>query len=156
LYSALVFAGGAAWRKRLNDEIGDQGDVSRLIEKRSDAELAALMNNLGGHSQPTVLDAFPKADSRQPHRFLFYTVKGFSPPFARHKDNRAGLMPPQQMDTYRQAMGVRSGHEWDKFEGLDLPAERLQSFLERVPFAAGGPRRLSAPTVDVPDELPVT
>ena len=28
LYSALVFAGGAAWRKRLNDEIGDQGDVS--------------------------------------------------------------------------------------------------------------------------------
>ena len=35
LYSALVFAGGAAWRKRLTDEIGDQGDVSRLIEKRS-------------------------------------------------------------------------------------------------------------------------
>ena len=32
LYSALVFAGGAAWRKRLNDEIGDQGDVSRLID----------------------------------------------------------------------------------------------------------------------------
>ncbi len=29
LYSALVFAGGAAWRKRLTDEIGDQGDVSR-------------------------------------------------------------------------------------------------------------------------------
>ena len=25
LYSALVFQGGAAWRKRLNDEIGDQG-----------------------------------------------------------------------------------------------------------------------------------
>src|ERR1044071_6582515 len=46
LYSALVFAGGAAWRKRLNDEIGDQGDVSKLIAKRSDDELAALMNNL--------------------------------------------------------------------------------------------------------------
>ena len=28
LYSALVFAGGAAWRKRLTDEIGDQGDVT--------------------------------------------------------------------------------------------------------------------------------
>ena len=40
LYSALVFAGGAAWRKRLIDEIGDQGDVSRLIEKRTDEELA--------------------------------------------------------------------------------------------------------------------
>src|SRR6266567_3797592 len=39
LYSALVFAGGAAWRKRLNDEIGDHGPVTRLIEARSDAEL---------------------------------------------------------------------------------------------------------------------
>ena len=61
LYSALVFAGGAAWRKRLTDEIGDQGDVSRLIEKRSDDELAALMNNLGGHDLPSVLEAFYKA-----------------------------------------------------------------------------------------------
>ncbi|HWE78180.1 MAG TPA: transketolase, partial [Pseudolabrys sp.] len=54
LYSALVFAGGAAWRKRLNDEIGDRGDVSRLIAKRTDAELAALMNNLGGHDLPAL------------------------------------------------------------------------------------------------------
>ena len=36
LYSALVFQGGAAWRKRLLDEIGDQGPVTRLIETRSD------------------------------------------------------------------------------------------------------------------------
>src|SRR6266540_1377296 len=38
LYSALVFQGGAAWRRRLLDEIGDQGDVTRLIEARSDDE----------------------------------------------------------------------------------------------------------------------
>src|SRR5262249_58214611 len=48
LYSALVFQGGAAWRKRLNDDIGDQGAVSKLIASRSDEELARLMNNLGG------------------------------------------------------------------------------------------------------------
>ena len=29
LYSALVFQGGAAWRKRLMDEIGDQGAVTQ-------------------------------------------------------------------------------------------------------------------------------
>ena len=39
LYSALTFQGGAAWRKRLLDEIGDQGAVSALIERRSDDEL---------------------------------------------------------------------------------------------------------------------
>ena len=35
LYSALVFQGGAAWRKRLIDEIGDQGAVTTLIEPRT-------------------------------------------------------------------------------------------------------------------------
>ena len=115
-----MFAGGAAWRKRLNDEIGDQGDVSRLIEKRSDDELAALMNNLGGHDLPSVLNAFHNADPERPTCFICYTVKGFGLPFAGHKDNHAGLMTPQQMETFRQAMGVRPGHEWDKFEGLSL------------------------------------
>ena len=47
LYSALVFAGGAAWRKRLIDEIGDQGEVSRLIDRRSDADLHRLMKREG-------------------------------------------------------------------------------------------------------------
>src|SRR3546814_1782596 len=43
LYSALTFQGGAAWRKRLLDDLGDQGAVSALIERRSDDELARLM-----------------------------------------------------------------------------------------------------------------
>src|SRR5450756_2791223 len=59
------------------------------------------------------------------------------------------------MEVFRQKMGVREGHEWDKFEGLASP-ERLQIFLDRVPFAAGKARRLNAPTVDVPDNLAVT
>jgi len=155
LYSALVFAGAAAWRKRLNDEIGDQGDVTRLIEKRSDDELAALMNNLGGHDLPSVLEAFHAATSDKPTCFICYTVKGFGLPMAGHKDNHAGLMTPVQMEVFRQKMGVREGHEWDKFEGLASP-ERLQSFLERVPFAVDKARRLSAPAIEVPDKLPVT
>ena len=155
LYSALVFAGGAAWRKRLNDEIGDQGDVSRLIEKRSDAELAALMNNLGGHDLPALLDAFRNATSDTPTCFICYTVKGFGLPMAGHKDNHAGLMTPAQMDVYRTAQNVREGHEWDRFEGLPLAEDKLQAFLDRVPFAAEGPRRLDAPVIEVPATLAV-
>jgi pyruvate dehydrogenase E1 component len=155
LYSALVFAGGAAWRKRLLDEIGDQGDVSRLIEKRSDAELAALMNNLGGHDMPALLDAFHDAKSDKPTCFICYTVKGFGLPMAGHKDNHAGLMTTAQMEAYRKAQGVREGHEWDRFEGLALPEAKLQMFLDRVPFAQSGDRRLDAPTIPVPDALKV-
>src|SRR5690348_1151438 len=156
LYSALVFAGGAAWRKRLNDEIGDQGDVSRLIEKRSDAELAALMNNLGGHDLPALLEAFHNATSDKPTCFICYTVKGFGLPMAGHKDNHAGLMTPAQMDTYRAAQNVREGHEWDRFEGLPVAEGKLQAFLDRVPFTTGGERRLDAPRIAVPETLAVT
>ncbi len=156
LYSALVFAGGAAWRKRLKDEIGDQGDVSRLIEKRSDAELAALMNNLGGHDLRTVLDALHAIKHDKPTCFIAYTIKGFGLPFAGHKDNHSGLMTPAQMDTFRAANAVRPGHEWDKFEGLPIPAERLQEFLKGVPFAQTAERQLNAPRIAVPDELSVT
>jgi pyruvate dehydrogenase E1 component len=155
LYSALVFAGGAAWRKRLNDEIGDQGDVSRLIAKRSDAELAALMNNLGGHDLPAVLEAFHNATSDKPTCFICYTVKGFGLPMAGHKDNHAGLMTPAQVEAYRTAQNVREGHEWDKFEGLSVAADDVQAFLDRVPFAQGGERRLKAPALPVPDKLAV-
>ena len=155
LYSALVFQGGAAWRKRLHDDIGDQGDVSALIDKRSDEELARLMNNLGGHDLPSLVEAFGKIDHDRPTCFICYTVKGFGLPMAGHKDNHAGLMTPAQMETVRAAMNIRPGHEWDKFEGLSAPADMLQSFLNRVPFAAAGERRLSAPRLPVPDMLPV-
>ena len=156
LYSALVFQGGAAWRKRLNDDIGDQGAVSKLIEKYSDDELARLMNNLGGHDLPSLLEAFGKVQHDRPTCFICYTVKGFGLPFAGHKDNHAGLMTPAQMETVRQAMNIRPGHEWDRFEGLETPEDMLQAFVDRVPFAQGGERRLRAPQVAVPDILPVT
>ena len=107
LYSALVFQGGAAWRKRLMDEIGDQGAVTKLIESRTDDELARLMNNLGGHDLPSIVEAFDKIDHDRPTCFIAYTVKGFGLPIAGHKDNHAGLMTPAQMETFRQAMNIR-------------------------------------------------
>ncbi|HZR59937.1 MAG TPA: transketolase [Xanthobacteraceae bacterium] len=156
LYSALVFQGGAAWRKHLNDALGDQGAVSKLIASRNDDELHRLMTNLAGHDLPTLLEAFGRIDHDRPVCFICYTVKGFGLPFAGHKDNHAGLMTPAQMENFRQAMDIRPGHEWDRFEGLRLPADVLQKFLDAVPFAAGGPRRLSAPHFAAPDELKVT
>src|SRR5271165_2248554 len=150
LYSALVFQGGAAWRKRLLDDIGDQGAVTRLIEKRSDDELARLMNNLGGHDLAAIINAFDSIDHDRPVCFIAYTIKGFGLPFAGHKDNHAGLMTPAQMETFRAAMKIRPGHEWDRFEGLETPEAEIQKFLDAVPFAAAGERDLKAPPIDVP------
>jgi pyruvate dehydrogenase E1 component len=155
LYSALVFQGGAAWRRRLLDEIGDQGDVTRLIEARSDEELARLMTNLAGHDLPSLIEAFGKVDHDRPICFICYTIKGFGLPFAGHKDNHAGLMTPAQTESLRAAMNIRPGHEWDKFEGLAVAPAELERFLDRVPFAAGA-RQHDAARIEVPAQLPVT
>ncbi|AWM87382.1 transketolase [Microvirga sp. 17 mud 1-3] len=154
LYSALTFQGGAAWRKRLLDDLGYQGDVTRLIERRSDEELARLMSNLGGHDLPSLLQAFESVDHDRPTVFIAYTIKGFGLPLAGHKDNHAGLLTPTQMEGYRASAKVRPGHEWDKFEGLSLPQAELERFLASVPFNAQGTRRHEAPKVPVPETLP--
>jgi len=157
LYSALTFQGGAAWRKRLLDEMGDQTDVSRLIGSRSDEELAALMTNLGGHDLPTLLDAFAEARRHdRPVCFIAYTIKGFGLPLAGHKDNHAGLMTEAQVETLRETLGIRTGYEWEPFEGLATSPHELTSFISTAPFNSGDPaRRLTAPPVSVPREFAV-
>ena len=155
LYAALCYQGGAAWRKRLNDDIGDQGAVTALIERRSDAELARLMTNLAGHDLPSLLEAFESIDHDRPVCFIAYTIKGFGLPFQGHKDNHAGLMTPAQMEAFRSAMGVRPGQEWEKFEGLAIAAKEIEAFLKRVPFAARGRRRYQGAKLPIPATLAV-
>ncbi|MDB5561456.1 MAG: transketolase [Hyphomicrobiales bacterium] len=154
VYAALTFQGGAAWRKRLEEDLGDQGAVSALLARRSDEELAALMTNLGGHDLPELLKAFEAARQHDhPVCFIAYTNKGHGLPLAGHKDNHAGLMNPPQMEIFRKAMGIRAGHEWDFFEGLDIPEAELSRFLAAVPFVQGGDRRHKAAVYPVPPSL---
>ncbi|MBY0335000.1 MAG: transketolase [Acetobacteraceae bacterium] len=155
LYSALTFQGGAAWRNALLSDLGREPGVRAIIDPLSDDELAELMNNLGGHDIETLMEAFREADALgdQPTCFIAYTIKGMGLPFAGHKDNHAGLMTKEQMEGFRAAMGIRPGHEWDAFEGLDLPEAEMRAFIGSVPFAerltpAG--RSLAAPTIHVP------
>ncbi|ACB95162.1 transketolase-like TK C-terminal-containing protein [Beijerinckia indica] len=155
LYSALTFQGGAAWRKRLLDDLGDQGPFSKLIESYSNEELARLMTNLGGHDLPTLLQAFEAARTHdRPVCFIAYTIKGFGLPLAGHKDNHAGLMTPAQVETLRDRFGIKPGHEWEPFEGLSTPTAALRAFVEAAPFNARGRRRYEAAKVTVPAVLP--
>src|SRR4029079_6927024 len=152
LYSALVFQGGAAWRKHLLADLGSQASVTQLVERRSDAELTRLMTNLAGHDLPTLIDSFGSIDHDRPTCFICYTIKGFGLPFAGHKDNHAGLMTEKQMDALRTAMRIRPGHEWDKLEGLTEPEPQLAAMLDHAHVPAD---EKEAPAIDVPDELAV-
>jgi pyruvate dehydrogenase E1 component len=153
MYAALCFQGGAAFRKHLHDDIGDQGQVTQLIDRRTDDELLALMSNLGGHDMTSMIDAFESVDHDRPVCFIAYTIKGVGLPMQGHKDNHAGLMTVTQMEKWRSSQSIRPGHEWEKFEGLSQDNAKLEAFLAQAPFNAEGRRRLTAPTIDVPQQL---
>ncbi len=143
LYSALVFQGGAAWRKRLINDIGDQGPVTALLERRSDAGLQQLMANLGGHCLESLIETFQGIDHDRPVVFIAYTIKGWGTPLAGHKDNHSGLMTAEQMRLFQTGMNVPEGAEWDRHAGLDVPAADFDRGLAGVPFFAAGPRRFA-------------
>ena len=149
LYSALTYQGGAVWRRRLMDELGDQGAVGRLIERRSDDELAELMENLGGNCVQTMAEAFAAIDHDRPTCFLAYTIKGWGTPIAGHKDNHGGLMTSAQMAEWQTHMGVARGEEWEPLATVEDPAA-FRRFLSEVPFFAAGPRRHTDARLDVP------
>lgn len=148
-YSALTYRGGAVWRARLMEDLGDQGDVSALIDRRSDRELARLMENLGGNCVETMAETFAAIDHDRPVCFLAYTVKGWGTPIAGHKDNHGGLMTKAQMAEWQSHMGVPEGAEWEPFATVK-DVEALRSFLRRVPFFADGPRRFDDARIAVP------
>ncbi|MEM1306147.1 MAG: transketolase, partial [Pseudomonadota bacterium] len=152
LYSALTYQGGAAWRARLLDEIGDQGDVTALIDRRTDAELSDLMNNLGGHCIETLCEAFNRIDHTRPTAFVAYTIKGWGTPLAGHKDNHAGLMTPTQLAEFQADMGVPEGAEWEPLASIADP-DALRAFLDEVAFFKPGPRRHTAARVEVPPPI---
>ena len=159
LYSALTFQGGVAWRQALLADLGRSSGLRAIVDPLTDAELATLMNNLGGHDSETVTETLRAAasDGDQPTCFIAYTIKGMGLPFAGHKDNHAGLMTKEQMEIFRRGMNIRDGHEWDFFEGLDIPTDELQGFLDSCAFATKltpQGRTLSAPVVPVPARLP--
>ncbi len=149
LYSALVFQGGAAFRKQIEADLaGDQAALA-IVHRHNDADLARLMTNLGGHDLEAILDTFAAVPTDRPVCFISYTIKGFGLPFAGHKDNHAGLMTKAQMQAFRSLQGINQGEEWEPFAGLGLPATEIKSYLARVPFNAKGRRRFEAPRIPV-------
>jgi pyruvate dehydrogenase E1 component len=127
--SALHYQGGAAWRKRIETELGQK---SAFVKDYDDQALAALFTDLGGHCMETLVEAFDAAQDDVPTLFIAWTIKGFGLPFAGHKDNHAGLMNPTQLAALRDAMGVREGHEWEPLEGVgDNARTGVEALLDR-------------------------
>jgi len=152
-HSALLYQGGAAWRARIEADLGKK--AAALLKAFDDEALGALMSDLGGHCMDTLVEAFDAAQDDVPTLFVAWTVKGFGLPFAGHKDNHAGLMNPTQAHALRDVMGVKAGEEWEQLAGLggnERPG--VEALLDRTRIAREKRVRsfgqLSVPAIPAP------
>ena len=148
-YAALTYMGGKVWRERLLNDLGDQGDFTEFLDRRSDDELGCLMENLGGNCVETMAKEFAEINHNRPVCFLAYTIKGWGTPIAGHKDNHGGLMTPNQMQKWQSSMGIRGGREWDRLEAVADKAG-FQRWLDQVPFFQAKNRRFDDVIFRVP------
>ena len=129
--SALLYQGGAAWRARIDADLGKKG--AAFLKGLDDDKLGVLMSNLGGHCMETLIEAFDAAMDDVPTLFVAWTVKGFGLPFAGHKDNHSGLMNPTQAHAMRDAMGIAEGDEWVPLAGIGGNARAgVEALIERT------------------------
>jgi pyruvate dehydrogenase E1 component len=154
LYSALTFAGGAAWRDHLQRDLRGSAGLKELLDTHDDESLHGLMTNLAGHDMQSVVEAFESVSDDTPQCFIAYTIKGLGLPFAGHKDNHAGLMNDQQMETFRRSHGIPHGSEWEPFAGMEDVRERLESFLSDVSYRRDPARSDERAPVAIPEVRP--
>lgn len=158
LYAALTYEGGAAWRKRLQDDLARSPKTLELLEKYDDETLGSLMTELGGHCLVTLLAAFEEAAKSETPKFIIaYTTKGRKLPFQGHKDNHSGLMTPTQIGELRTKFGIREGEEWERFGALSGKSlDAAEAVLESALWAEAKKDLRTPPSVSVPalSEMP--
>jgi len=146
LYAALTFQGGAAWRARLQADLGQVPGIDALLTSHDDGALHHLMTNLAGHDMASLVEAFDAAGNDEtPHCFVAYTIKGWNLPLAGHKDNHAGLMNPAQVAAFKAAQQIPDGQEWNPDAGLGVAPDELRAFLAELPIAAERPASMARP-----------
>ena len=145
-YQSLFSSRGAELRDRFCS--GADKAVGAALADVPDDDLAALIQNLGGHDHRTLLAAFRSCDAvtDRPSIVFAYTIKGWGLPIAGDPLNHAAMLTEQQIAELRQASGRTTENEWDRFP-VDSDAGRLCARVgQELNNEAVKPR----PFVDVP------
>ncbi len=92
--------------------------VQRFADGVGDGDLKLLVTDLGGHDLELLGDTFRSCDDEvdRPSVVFAYTIKGHGLPMAGDPMNHAALLNPEQIDTFRAAVGLDLDTEWDRFD----------------------------------------
>ena len=148
-YQALYGASDDQVRELLIEPLGGT-ERDRLSELLAD-EPGALVRDLGGHDLSDVLDALRLARETpdRPTVIFAYTIKGYGLEMAGRPANHSALLTGEQIDEFREQVGLTVETEWDTFAPDSAEAVTLTLARERLDRG----ERAQAPTIPVPETL---
>ncbi len=121
-YQSLIRSAGGVIRAAVTTY---DPQAAQAIAEVADADLPALLSNLGGHDYAEILSALAQADSSARPTLIFaYTIKGHGLPLAGDPLNHSALLSNERMNELRDAMGLTEATQWDMF-APDSPEARL-------------------------------
>jgi pyruvate dehydrogenase E1 component len=158
-YQDLVRLPGGEARERVvcNAPATERDLLSSCLSDVTDADLPALLGDLGGHDLLELFKAFKAADASngRPTVLFAYTMKGWGLPFAGDPLNHSALLSQEQIDALRCQLGVPADDDWACFSPATAEgrvcresAARLYPHGPRPPAAA-----LPVRPTDVPDSV---
>src|SRR6185436_3613070 len=131
---------------------GADGGLDRALDAAlaqiSDADLGALVTDVGGHDLEALLDALARAraNGARPTVILAHTVKGWGTALAADPMNHTALMSTAQIESLRDHLGIAAGAEWARF----AEASPESALIDALPplFSVPAARR---PDPEVPE-----
>ena len=113
-YQSMFGVTGAELRTRFLE--GAPDEVARSLAGVGDGELAALVQDLGGHDLGSLLEALAECDaaSDRPSVVFAYTVKGWGLPIAGNPRNHSALLTREQIDALRDSLDIAREDEWSR------------------------------------------
>ena len=124
------------------------GRVRALMDEVPDAQVAPLVQNLGGHDLGELLTALAAADAEdgRPSVIFAYTIKGYGLPIAGDPLNHALLLDRRQIEELRAEVGLTAETEWSRFGPTEPAGEWCRATAAHLRRPEPRPR----PAVEIP------
>jgi pyruvate dehydrogenase E1 component len=133
-YQRLLRSTAAETRQRLPGDGRGRREVERLVAELDDAELAAVVRDLGGHDLGMLLDAFAQADrvGDRPSVIFAYTIKAWRLPTQGHPANHSALLTGEQWERLAGELGADAAEPWAAFGDGTPEAALCREVAERL------------------------
>jgi pyruvate dehydrogenase E1 component len=155
-YQSLIRSPGEAIREAMSARKNGR-KILKCVADVPDAQLPALLANLGGHDMRELIGKFRTAEAEtvRPSVIFCYTIKGRGLPIAGDPANHAALLSPERIAEFHAALGLTEETQWDAF-AEHTPEAALCRQRSTALHLQRTPRAMPVRESDLPRELNAT